>query len=106
MGETGWQVFARSLQDKHIKKQSWVGTSKQGLSEAGKDDLMDIWDAVERGFGVLNAEIDLYHFGGFPVQGYGCGNALCVDKSKYDWDRAWTRLKKISTMTEDRLQRW
>ena len=98
IGEAGWQVLAGALQGKHIKKWSLVCTSKQGLSEAGKEAAKDIWDAVWGGFAILNTEKDLgWYYGGNPRQ----EKALCVDKAKYDWEQAWTRLKKMSSLSED-----
>ena len=98
IGEAGWEVLAGALQGKHIKKWSLVCTSKQGLSEAGKEAAKDIWDAVWGGFAILNTEKDLgWYYGGNPRQ----EKALCVDKAKYDWEQAWTRLKKMSSLSED-----
>ena len=97
MGEAGWLTLARALKGKHPEGRHWFEFSKQGLlGEARSDDFKDIWDAVEGGFGVVNAEEELYY-----RVGYGRGKALCVAKSKYDWEQAWTRLKRIWALTKE-----
>ena len=82
--EEDWQALAGALRGKP-KVCDWVDFSRENLEEAG-DSMKDIWDATRNAFIIQSMH-------------YGC--AVYVQKPKYDWENASTKLKQISGMTED-----
>ena len=95
IGGDGWGALAKSLKGKFLSvyPMFWcVFILKQDLSEAKKEDIKEIWD-VTAVLGVFNTED-----GVFSTE----KNHLVVDHSPtFDWEQAWTRLQKISGMTEE-----
>ena len=83
LGEEDWQALAGALRGKHEIRFNQVYISRQDLTN-GMDSIKDIWDATTHGFDVFN------------TTGY-----QTVDKSEYDWEQAWMRLKQIADMTEE-----
>ena len=86
MGEEEWQTLATALQGETNVLGS-VDISRQALAEA-RDSIKDIWDATREDFSV-HSKNGTYSY------------SLPVHKSNYDWENAWMKLKRISTMTED-----
>ena len=86
IGGEGWQALNRALEGK-TKVLGSVEITLQALKDA-KDSIKGIWDATEEGFQVDETEDYTYSW-------------LDVDKSKYDWEHAWMRLKQIRDMDGD-----
>ena len=81
-----WQTLAGALQGKTNVFRS-VNISLQALANV-RDSIKNIWDATREGFSVRTENEEYIHW-------------LPVYKYIYDWEKAWTKLKRISDMTED-----
>ena len=87
-GGEDWQALAAELRGK-TGMFDQVFISRLVLKEAGDiKDIKDIWDATSYGFLVNNSDNSYAH-------------TQDVDKPKYNWEQAWTKLKQIADMTED-----
>ena len=87
-GGEDWQALAAVLRGK-TGMFDQVYISRLVLKEAGDiKDFKDIWDATSYGFLVNNSDNSYAH-------------TQDVDKPKYNWEQAWTKLKQIADMTED-----
>ena len=89
MGEEIWQILGQAFQanQRHFNYIDIV-TTRKGMAEAKKEDIKEILATFEN----INFWINLNPF---AVDG------LLVETSRYDWEGAWTRLKRFSDMTDD-----
>ena len=88
-GEEGWQALAGALRGKPKDKLALdqvVISRQQDLTDVRRESIKDIWEATRYGFEVFNGD------GSYSQR---------VDKTRYDWEQAWTRLRQIGDMTED-----
>ena len=67
-----------------------VAASRQGFSEAGKENIKEIWDVmgIEGGCVVFNTKVGKDH-----------SLAVLPANYDYDWAQAWIRLKQVLDMT-------
>ena len=88
-GEEGWQALAGALRDKSKDKLALdqvVISRQHNKTDVRRDSIKDIWDATRYGFEVFNTD------GSYSQR---------VERTRYDWEQAWTRLRQIGDMTED-----
>ena len=106
--EEGWQALAGALTQALTQRANWqlakdrpevegdsiyspllaeVFISRKFLTEVVRESIKDIWDATKYGFHVTDTDTDSQR----------------VEKSKYDREEAWTRLKQIADMTDDQF---
>ena len=95
IGGEGWQALNRALEGK-TEVLKLVNITLQALKDA-KDSIEGIWDATEEEFRVVGGEKG-YTYSWLDV------DWLDVDKSKYDWEHAWMRLKQIRDMDGDEFK--
>ena len=87
MGEEDWQALAGALRAKGKLVVDVVVISRKFLTDVGES-IKDIWDATRDSF-VVADNTDEQH-----VESQ-------LEKSEYDVEGAWTRLKHIADMAED-----
>ena len=93
LGEEDWQALAGALRARGNPEVEVdeVFISRHNLTGV-RESIKDIWNATKYGFEVSD-----------DADG-SCSDSSCsqhVEKSKYDGEQAWARLKQIAEMTED-----
>ena len=89
LGEEDWQALAGAIRAKGVDV---VVISRKFLKDV-RESIKDIWDATKYGFHVTDTDTFNSYF----------SHSQRVEKSKYDREEAWTRLKQIADMTDDQF---